>query len=70
MREKLRGPAQRDEIGQQLIEARLRQRHIDRPGAVILLLRMDVLEEFQILADDEQVVFFFVDRRKDFHPFA
>ena len=50
------GAAARKEVRQHLVVPGLRQRHVDRPRAVRLLLRMDVLEVLHVLADDEQVI--------------
>ncbi len=49
------------EVAQQLIVAGLGDARVDRPRAVSAHDRMDVLEELQIPADDEQVKLFRVD---------
>src|SRR5215475_11521856 len=56
----LRSPAARHEIGEDLVIAGFRKGDVDRPGAIRLLLRMNMLEILHILADDEKMVLAFV----------
>src|SRR5262249_4859434 len=53
--QELAGAAGGQKIAQDLVVAGLGKTRVDRPRAVIAHVRVDVLEELQILADDEQV---------------
>src|SRR5262249_24075572 len=52
----LRRSATGHEVGKDLVVAGFRKRYLNGPGSILLLFGMDMLKEFHVLADDEQMV--------------